>query len=291
MKNTKIYLTGLITFIIAIIIILTFIKKNPNLTSKKNNSEIMNSDITKNSPPDADKKFASGKQKTTADTSINIKYLTGKFNPGKDSLFTKVDLKYANREDIYLRKETYKAFIKMYDAALKQGVKLKIISGTRNFYYQKYIWERKWTGKRLVNGKNLAISVSDHVKRAKTILKYSSMPGTSRHHWGTDIDINSLKNNYFATEKGKKIFVWLKNNAAQYGFCQTYTTKDSLRPTGYEEEKWHWSYMPLSVLLLEKYKKQVTYKDLKGFLGCETAEKLNVIDNYVMTINKECCKD
>ncbi len=289
MKNIKIYLTGLITLIIAMIIILTYVKKNPNLISKKDSSEINGSNITKNNQDKEDKEIIS-EQKATADTLIDIKYLTGRFNPEKDSLFTKVDLKYANRKDLYLRKETYKAFIKMYNSALKQGIKLTIISATRNFNYQKYIWERKWTGKRLVNGKNLATSVSDPVKRAKTILKHSSMPGTSRHHWGTDIDMNTLENNYFATEKGKKIFIWLKNNAAQYGFCQTYTQKNALRPTGYEEEKWHWSYMHLSGLLLEQYKKQVTYKDLKGFLGCETAEKLNIIDNYVMTINKECCK-
>ncbi|MBK8672515.1 MAG: D-alanyl-D-alanine carboxypeptidase family protein [Bacteroidetes bacterium] len=30
------------------------------------------------------------------------------------------------------------------------------------------------------------------------------MPGSSRHHWGTEVDINALSNAYFSTGEGKK---------------------------------------------------------------------------------------
>ena len=60
----------------------------------------------------------------------------------------------------------------------------------------------------------------DSLKAAKTILLYSSMPTTSRHHWGTDMDINSLENSYFASGQGLKEYTWLKKNAAKFGFCQ-----------------------------------------------------------------------
>jgi LAS superfamily LD-carboxypeptidase LdcB len=114
------------------------------------------------------------------------------------------------------------------------------------------------------------------------------MPGTSRHHWGTDIDLNSLNNKYFSTGEGKEIYTWLTENASDYGFCQTYTLKDPTRPTGYEEEKWHWSYLPLARPFLDQYAQKVGYDDLKGFLGWETAKILRVIEDYVQSINMNC---
>jgi len=223
-----------------------------------------------------------------ADTAISIEYLTGKFNPGKDKSFTECDLEYANRAGIFLQVETYKAFIKMFYAAKNDGVNLKIISGARNFNYQKSIWEQKWNGVRLVDGKNLANTVKDPVERATTILKYSSMPGTSRHHWGTDMDLNSMENKYFETTEGKKIYNWLGNNASKYGFCQPFSALGENRKTGYQEEKWHWSYLPLAKNFLKEYQKKVTYDQITGFAGSQTAKELSVIEIYVMSVNKQC---
>lgn len=216
------------------------------------------------------------------------KYLLGKFEPSQEKDFVEVNSKYTNGRRLYLRQETYEAFIRMHDAAFQSGIKLIIISATRNFNSQKYIWERKWDGRTAVEGKNLAETVSDPVERARIILRFSSMPGTSRHHWGTDIDLNALDNKYFSTGEGKETYYWLTKHASEYGFCQTYTPKGSTRPTGYEEEKWHWSYLPLARLFLDQYTQKVSYDDLKGFLGWETAKALRVIKNYVQSINKHC---
>ncbi|UCE22255.1 MAG: M15 family metallopeptidase [Candidatus Aminicenantes bacterium] len=216
------------------------------------------------------------------------KYLLGKFEPSQEKGFVEVDSKYTNNRRLYLRQETYEAFIRMHDAALQSGIKLIIISAARNFNSQKYIWEGKWNGRTAVDGKNLAETVSDPVERARIILRFSSMPGTSRHHWGTDIDLNALDNKYFSTGEGKKIYNWLMENASDYGFCQTYTPRNSTRPTGYEEEKWHWSYLPLARSFLDQYTQKVSYDDLKGFLGWETAKILKVIEDYVRSINKNC---
>lgn len=215
-------------------------------------------------------------------------YLLGKFDPAQENNFVEIDSKYANRQGMFLRSEAYETFVKMHTAALEDGVQLTIVSATRNFESQKYIWERKWSGKTLVEGKNLTKSVSDPVERAKIILRFSSMPGTSRHHWGTDIDLNALNNDYFLKGEGKKTYTWLKENASDFGFCQTYTPKNSTRPSGYEEEKWHWSYLPLARPFLVQYTQKVIYNDLKGFLGWETAKELCVIENYVLSINTEC---
>lgn len=208
-------------------------------------------------------------------------YLLGKFDPTTHSQFVKLQDEHTrgSARGAYLRKETYEAFIKMSEAARKDGVKLVIISATRNFEAQKRIWENKWNGKVPVEGKDLT-TVKDPNERARLILLYSSMPATSRHHWGTDMDLNSLENSFFESGDGLKTYQWLTAHAAEYGFCQPYTSKTNGR-TGYEEEKWHWSYLPLSGELLKLYKTKIKYTDIKGFTGSEVAKSLQVITHYV----------
>lgn len=216
-----------------------------------------------------------------AQTPEEKSYLIGRFDPGSDSRFVRLAAPFAEGSALngFLRKETFDAFQKMYAAAAKAGVKLVIISATRNFDTQKKIWENKWNGKTKVEGKDLT-TIPDLKERARLILLYSSMPGTSRHHWGTDMDLNSLDNDYFASGDGLKIYQWLSLHAAEFGFCQPYTSRTGGR-TGYEEEKWHWSYLPLSKVLLERYKKEISYADINGFEGSEQAVSLHIIDSYV----------
>ncbi len=223
------------------------------------------------------------------DSSIATTHLMGKFNPLKDSDFIEIEIQYADRPDQLLHKETYAAFIQMFEAAKKDGIKLIIKSATRNFSAQKTIWEGKWNGKRLLEGNiNAAKKISDPVERALKILEYSSMPGTSRHHWGTDIDLNAFVNSYFEKGQGKKEYDWLVANAEKFGFCQPYTPKDSKRPEGYNEEKWHWSYLPLATRLSDQYKIRLTNADITGFDGAETAPKIDIIKKYVFGINHQC---
>ena len=65
------------------------------------------------------------------------------------------------------------------------------------------------------------------------------MPGTSRHHWGTDIDMTDMSVAFYNTRKGKKMYDWMSKNAAKFGFYQPFNAN---RKDGYQEEKWHWSY-------------------------------------------------
>lgn len=213
--------------------------------------------------------------------SIDKDYLMGKFDPTTHPQFSKLEDEHTqgSARGAYLRKETYEAFKKMSAAAKEDGVELIIISATRNFDSQKRIWENKWEGRTMVEGKNIT-TITDKKERARLILLYSSMPTTSRHHWGTDMDLNSLDNSFFESGEGLKIYQWLTTHAADYGFCQPYTSKAGRR-TGYEEEKWHWSYLPLSGVFLEAYKKQVRYSDIKGFAGSEVAKSMEVIKIYV----------
>lgn len=223
-----------------------------------------------------------------AASAFDIDYIMGKFDPAKHPDFVTIEARHASEAGMRLRSDAYEAFKKMAAAAAKEGIVLKIISATRPFNRQKSIWEQKWNGQRLVNGGDLSKTTPDHTKRALTILEYSSMPGTSRHHWGTDIDLNNLSNAHFATGAGKKMYEWLAANAAEYGYCQPYTPHGPERPHGYNEEKWHWSYMPISAKLTELARQQLKNDMISGFDGAATAPKIDVVNKYVLGINKAC---
>lgn len=209
--------------------------------------------------------------------SLNItkEFVLGKFNYKTDTTFTKVSATHSAKT-LYLHKNTYNAFLEMYNAAKEDGIELIILSGTRNFDEQKVIWERKWN-----KYKNLKPK-----ERALKILEYSSMPSSSRHHWGTDFDLNSLTNSYFSSGKGKAVYDWLSANANNYGFFQVYTDKDHGR-TGYNLEKWHWSYLPLASQYLNYYNTNITSADISEFKGAELAEDLHIIVDYVNGISEK----
>ncbi len=220
---------------------------------------------------------------------FDLAYLMGKFDPASHPDFVEINPEHASRKGMFLRRDVYDAFKKMYAAALKDGIRLRIISAARNFESQKGIWEAKWTGGRLIeNGKNASEAYPDPVERALKILEYSSMPGSSRHHWGTDMDLNDLNPEWFQSGEGKKIHDWLTANGAAYGFCQPYSPKGNDRPFGYNEEQWHWSYMPVSSILTELAKQKLKDDMISGFEGANTAPKIGIVQKYVLGINPAC---
>ena len=80
-----------------------------------------------------------------------------------------------------LTKNTSLAFLDMQKAAKNDGIDLQIVSSFRTFDKQKNLWNKKF--KRFSDeGNNTRESLN-------MILRYSAVPGTSRHHWGTEIDI------------------------------------------------------------------------------------------------------
>lgn len=229
------------------------------------------------------------KKKKEQENLQKILYLTGKFIPKNNSDFILIPKKYTfNPSSMYLRKETLEAFIKMSEAAKKEGVSLKIASATRNFEYQKNLWNNKWSGVTLVDGKKLPISTPNGLDRFKKILEYSAVPTTSRHHWGTDIDINDANVEYFNTKQGILVYDWLAKNAPLFGFCQPYNEKNVARINGYNEEKWHWSYLPLAKNFTEEYKNLITDDYIRGFDGDEYVKDMDIINNYILSINPEC---
>jgi len=218
---------------------------------------------------------------------ISKKYLMGKFDPAKDERFTPIPAAYASKK-MYMRQEALEAFKEMHAAAKSEGVSFTIVSATRPFDAQKSIWEAKWTGNRKVDGQLLPKEVKDPKGRAIKILRWSSMPSTSRHHWGTDIDLNNLNPKYWEEGKGLEEYQWLTAHAHEYGFCQVYSEMGEDRPFGYQEEKWHWSYLPIAKSLTNAYAQKIVDKDIEGFEGAESAPMIEVVKKYVLGINPRC---
>ncbi|MBK7409660.1 MAG: M15 family metallopeptidase [Saprospirales bacterium] len=237
----------------------------------------------------ASEKQQEGKMLTSMQSDFpTVDYIMGKFDPAKHPDFTVIPTIYADREGLYLRKDVFEAYKQLHAAAKADGVNLAIISAPRPFNYQKGIWEAKWNGSRLVEGKDLSRAIPDPRARALKILEYSSMPGTSRHHWGTDFDLNELEDAYFQSGAGKKVYEWLTAHASEYGFCQVYTAKGPDRPEGYNEEKWHWTYVPVAKQLTDFAQANLTDDMISGFQGAEAAKAIGVVGKYVLGINPDC---
>lgn len=268
-----------------ILTIISFVMINSSLAKVNTQIKIQNENETANK-----KILESYIAKKAEEEKINKKnYLMGKFDPTQREDFVLVPEQYSlGGLQMYLRNETLHAFVLMAQVAAVDDVDLMIASATRNFDYQKNLWNNKWTGATIVNGKNLSTSFPDGLDRFNKILEYSAAPSTSRHHWGTEIDINNANPEYFETARGIKVYNWLVTNAKQFGFCQPYTQKGTNRPTGYNEEKWHWSYLPLAKDFTQEYKELITDKDIAGFDGDGSAASLDLINKYVMGINPDC---
>jgi len=279
-RNKIIQLIYIFTFILSLLVI------NCNNNGKRNNSLKPNIVNILEEKTSAHKSIQSSKERKkhpqkTQSTPIGKSFLIGKIDYASDTSFVLLDKKYHTKSLMYLEKETAKAFIRMYQAAKNDGINLLVVSGARNYYSQKSIWERKFN-------RNLQVGLSP-IDNAIKILKYSSMPSTSRHHWGTEVDINNLEPSYFESGNGKLEYDWLNKNADKFGFCQVYSKfEEKDRTTGYQKEAWHWSYIPKSRYFLDKYNELVDYKDINGFLGSLLAKELNMIEEYVNGISSTC---
>ncbi|MFQ1017676.1 M15 family metallopeptidase [Gilliamella sp. BG7] len=218
---------------------------------------------------------------------ITLNKLIGQFDEKKDNGFIALDstILPVNKKGMYLQKEPTEQLIKAYNDFQKvhPDIPFIIVSATRNYTYQNGIWQRKWD--------TLSTKINDPEKIAEEILKFSSMPGTSRHHWGTDIDITSVSSTYFKDDKkGIILYKWLQKNLSKYGFCQAFNEG---RKGGYQPEEWHWSYKPIASQYIDQYKTilksepEVIIKAL-SFIGHDKISLESLVKEYVLTVNPDC---
>ncbi|EDM44155.1 peptidase M15B and M15C, D,D-carboxypeptidase VanY/endolysin [unidentified eubacterium SCB49] len=155
-----------------------------------------------------------------------------------------------------MEQETYAQFLSMKKAAKSAGFNIEVVSAYRSFERQKQIFEGKY--------KRFTKAGLAPLKAIEKIIEYSTIPGTSRHHWGTDIDIidangsprpsSVLQAKHFhGSGPFCKLKEWLNKNAANFGFYEVYT--DNANRKGFKYEPWHFSYAPVSKQLLTDYRK------------------------------------
>lgn len=157
--------------------------------------------------------------------------------------------------------ETVTAFLDMKSAAAKDGLMLTAYSSFRDFNSQRDIWNAKFSGQRPLydrNGEQLDFNMLSEENRVQAILFWSALPGASRHHWGTEIDvidsaavsdsyqIQLLPAEFEAGGVFHNLQCWLDENIKRFDFFKPYREFRG----GVSAEPWHLSYAPLSRKLL-----------------------------------------
>lgn len=187
-------------------------------------------------------------------------------------------------DDFKLRNDAKLQFNLMKKAAKEKGFNIHVVSSYRSYSHQNGIWERKY--------KNYRSQGLTHQKTIEKIIEYSTIPGTSRHHWGTDLDIidatkgipnNPLSETHF--NKGGQMHnfkLWLDENSESFGFYLVYTNKAGRK--GFAYEPWHFSYKPTSLKMLKAYKELDIKKILQSnkLMGSE-----NFTDEFIEKYRKE----
>jgi len=191
-------------------------------------------------------------------------------------------------DKIGIHKDVLNAYRKMQAAAKKEHIDLHIASGWRGFDRQLLLWNNKFLGKTPI--KDLANNIVNvdqisELDKVYAILRYSALPGASRHHWGTDVDLYApnllAKDTQLQLEPWEyeengplsKLGQWLKQYSQEFDFYLPY---DSFRG-GIAREPWHLSYAPLADL----YQKQFSIDDLADLLAKSEIEGKDIIINHL----------
>jgi len=157
-----------------------------------------------------------------------------------------------------LHKSAVAPFLAMRAAAAAEGIDLVAFSSFRDFDRQLTIWNEKFQGVRPMQdraGRALQAGTMSPAERVAAILWWSALPGASRHHWGTDVDVMDLAAlppgyriqvvpaEYAAGGPFAKLTTWLDAHMHAYGFFRPYDTdRGSVSP-----EPWHLSYAPVAL--------------------------------------------
>ena len=175
-------------------------------------------------------------------------------------------------EGINLRKKAHDAFVAMKNAAHTDGINIHMVSSFRSFAQQQAIFERKYEQYTGEDG-------MEPLEAIDKIIEYSTIPGTSRHHWGTDIDIidgnKKTTGDVLVPEKFREggpfeeFKKWMDENSKKFDYYLVYT--DEPKRKGFKYEPWHYSYAPLSIPMLTAFrgKNIMQLLEQEDFMGSE----------------------
>jgi LAS superfamily LD-carboxypeptidase LdcB len=204
-----------------------------------------------------------------------------------------------------VHREVVRPFLALRALATDAGFDVAIESGFRSFDQQLSIWNRKARGELAVldsEARPLAIASLSDRDLAFAILRWSALPGASRHHWGTDIDVYDAAARPEGYEialvpaeyEGGGMFAplsaWLDEriaNRTASGFFRPYDRDRS----GIAPERWHLSYGPLAaefarMLSIELLRDTVASADmlLKDVVLANLEE---IVDRFVKNTNPD----
>ncbi len=156
--------------------------------------------------------------------------------------------------------EAARALARLQQRAAAAGFELAVASAFRSFARQCAIWNGKASGQRPLHddtGKMLDCADLSVEQRLHAILRFSALPGASRHHWGTDLDVYdaaAVDSSYAVQLTPEEVapggvfdafHCWLDDLMLRddaEGFQRPYNTDRG----GVACERWHLSYVPLA---------------------------------------------
>jgi LAS superfamily LD-carboxypeptidase LdcB len=186
---------------------------------------------------------------------MNLNFLTGQ---------STTELVALRDGDFLVHRQMHDSLSQMFTDAQAEGFELALASSFRSFETQKKIWNEKASGKRpVLDSFSIPVDISTKTSEELLflILRWSAIPGGSRHHWGSDIDVFDQKqkpDNYKLQlipdeyQKGGLFYestLWLNSHMKDYGFFKPYETDRG----GIAPEPWHLSFKPLSERFLADF--------------------------------------
>lgn len=170
---------------------------------------------------------------------------------------------------------TAEAVIAMRNEARTAGIDLNVVSAFRDFNRQAAIWNAKFNGQRpLLDASGAEINHADlyESELIDAILTWSALPGASRHHWGSEIDVidmaalpagrqpQLLAPQFAVGGCFERLNGWLDSNMGRFGFFRPYATFRG----GVQPEPWHLSYAAVSVPALRALSLDVLTEAIEG---------------------------
>lgn len=170
------------------------------------------------------------------------------------------------------------ALSELIQKAADAGFDMRIASGFRSFDRQLLIWNNKAYGLRPVLDQfeqPVDLNLLSDDEKVFAILQWSALPGASRHHWGTDIDVydaSRMPADYqlqltLAETQGDgccaEFHSWLTQQLQQpaQDFYRPYIAAGvgSISP-----EPWHLSYAPLAHVFATQFTEDMLRKKIQA---------------------------
>ena len=195
-----------------------------------------------------------------------------------------------------INKGSLKSFISLRDTCKSNGFDLVIHSSFRDYKTQLNIWNEKALGNRDlldIKGIKLDYDKLDRTEILFSIMRWSALPGMSRHHWGTEVDIydlNTLPHDDYKVELTPqevcpegcfgKLHTFLDeliDTNKSFGFYRPY----SFDLGGVSPEKWHLSHHQESSELFNF----LSFELFNSFLDSLNKDEIQLLD--LIKENKE----